>query len=229
MDAKWPFRCSLFVDEWKSELFYLVLLLYSFLNLHAYIPTDSFVCLEIISSISNFVLCVFVFPFSLNSVKHLINGFDFIQLRRLPLLSHSPLLLTLPPKKKEKRKKEVKCMLIFNMHTHLGVCCTQAQASLHNSWLGGGRGGGPKNCLSPCPARGSNPGSLDLNSDALTTELFPPTSHACVSVCQSEEEKLLQKQIRREEKRLNKKDSKKVETDDLKAMAFDPQEMKMAR
>ena len=31
-----------------------------------------------------------------------------------------------------------------------------------------------KHCFSPCPARGSNPGSLDLNSDALTTELRPP-------------------------------------------------------
>ena len=31
----------------------------------------------------------------------------------------------------------------------------------------------PKTCPSPCPARGSNPGSSDLNSDALTTELRP--------------------------------------------------------
>ena len=30
-----------------------------------------------------------------------------------------------------------------------------------------------KNCLSPCPGRGSNPGSSDLNSDALPTELRP--------------------------------------------------------
>ena len=28
-----------------------------------------------------------------------------------------------------------------------------------------------KNCPSPCPAKGSNPGSADWNSDALTTEL----------------------------------------------------------
>ena len=33
---------------------------------------------------------------------------------------------------------------------------------------------GKKNCASPCPAGGSNPGSADLNSDALTaTELRP--------------------------------------------------------
>ena len=30
-----------------------------------------------------------------------------------------------------------------------------------------------KNCSSPCPARGSNPGSSDLDSDSLTTELCP--------------------------------------------------------
>ena len=50
-----------------------------------------------------------------------------------------------------------------------------------------------------------------------------------LSDCQSEEERQLQKQIRREEKRLNKKESKKGEAPDLKAMAFDPLEMKMAR
>ena len=32
---------------------------------------------------------------------------------------------------------------------------------------------GQKKCPSPCPARGSNPGSSDLNSDALTTGLLP--------------------------------------------------------
>ena len=31
-----------------------------------------------------------------------------------------------------------------------------------------------KNCSSPCPAKGSNPGSSDLNSDSLTTEPRPP-------------------------------------------------------
>ena len=50
---------------------------------------------------------------------------------------------------------------IFNVRTHLGACRTheggdQAQTSLH---------------FSPCPVRGSNPGSSDLNSDDLTTEL----------------------------------------------------------
>ena len=34
---------------------------------------------------------------------------------------------------------------------------------------------GHKNCVFPCPARGSNPGSSDLNSDSLiTTEPRPP-------------------------------------------------------
>ena len=32
---------------------------------------------------------------------------------------------------------------------------------------------GEKNSCSPCPARGSNPGSSELNSDSLTTELCP--------------------------------------------------------
>nr|KAG5694899.1 hypothetical protein BaRGS_029516 [Batillaria attramentaria] len=45
----------------------------------------------------------------------------------------------------------------------------------------------------------------------------------------SEEERQLQKQIRREEKRLNKKDTKKTDAVDVKAMAFDPQEMRMMR
>ena len=30
----------------------------------------------------------------------------------------------------------------------------------------------------PCPARGSNPGSLDFNSDTLTTELHPPSKQS---------------------------------------------------
>ena len=34
---------------------------------------------------------------------------------------------------------------------------------------------GQKNCLAPCPARGSNPGSPDLISDSLTTEQRPPS------------------------------------------------------
>ena len=33
---------------------------------------------------------------------------------------------------------------------------------------------GQKNCPSPCPTRGSNPGSSYFNSDSLTTELRPP-------------------------------------------------------
>ena len=37
--------------------------------------------------------------------------------------------------------------------------------------------GGHKNCLWPCPARGSNPGSSGLNSDAVTTDLRPSSLH----------------------------------------------------
>ena len=69
---------------------------------------------------------------------------------------------------------------IFNVSiTDLGACRT------HEG--GRGRGGGgsgtnksaheltrkDRNCTSPCPAMGSNPGSSDLNSDSLTTELRP--------------------------------------------------------
>ena len=34
-----------------------------------------------------------------------------------------------------------------------------------------------KNRLCPCPTRGSNPGSSDLNLDSLITELRPPSLH----------------------------------------------------
>ena len=67
---------------------------------------------------------------------------------------------------------------IFDMHTNLGVCCT------HEEGLGEGGGGqvstrvdseGQKrNFFSPRPARGSNSGSSDLNSDALTTDSTEP-------------------------------------------------------
>ena len=36
-------------------------------------------------------------------------------------------------------------------------------------------GGMEENCFSPCSARGPIPGSEDLNSDSLTTELRPPS------------------------------------------------------
>ena len=44
----------------------------------------------------------------------------------------------------------------------------QAQTSLHKSWLGGTE---KENCPSPCPTMGSDPGSLYLNYDFVTTEL----------------------------------------------------------
>ena len=45
---------------------------------------------------------------------------------------------------------------------------------------------GQKNCCSPCPTRGSNPGFLDLNSDSLTTEPCPLSCRnlsACCVLC----------------------------------------------
>ena len=45
----------------------------------------------------------------------------------------------------------------------------QAQSSLLTRVDSEGR----KHYCSPCPARGSNPGSLNFNSDSLTTELCP--------------------------------------------------------
>ncbi|XP_076445059.1 activating signal cointegrator 1 complex subunit 3-like isoform X3 [Babylonia areolata] len=53
--------------------------------------------------------------------------------------------------------------------------------------------------------------------------------YGCQVTVQSAEERELQRQIRREEKRQNKKDGKRGENPDLKALAFDPEEMKMAR
>ena len=38
--------------------------------------------------------------------------------------------------------------------------------------------GGKKHCLLPCSARKSNPGSSNLNSDTLTTEVPPPSKLA---------------------------------------------------
>lgn len=54
-------------------------------------------------------------------------------------------------------------------------------------------------------------------------------TYGCQVTVQSEDERQLQKQIRREEKRQNKKDGKKMEAVDLKAMVFDPQEMRLMR
>ena len=67
---------------------------------------------------------------------------------------------------------------IFNVRTNLSACrkqvwykqvCTKVDLE------------GQKNCCLPCPARGSNPGSLDLNCNSLTTELRSP-SHANESI-----------------------------------------------
>ena len=66
------------------------------------------------------------------------------------------------------------------MRINLGVCRAvhtkgggsgTSNLSLHESWLGGAE----NTVLASCPARGSNPGSSNLNSDALTTEPRPPS------------------------------------------------------
>ena len=62
---------------------------------------------------------------------------------------------------------------IFNMLTNWDVCCTHKGGSDTNKSAQELTQEGQKNGPSPCPTRGSNPGSLDLNSDALTTELRP--------------------------------------------------------
>ena len=65
------------------------------------------------------------------------------------------------------------------IHTKGGWGACQAQISLPKSWLGRIK----KTSLSPCPTRGSNPGSSDLNADTLTTELrTPPLKHYSTEV-----------------------------------------------
>ena len=74
-------------------------------------------------------------------------------------------------------------------HMDMGsLTCAQiwVRARIHPKGGGGGGGGvrhkevvdseGHKSGMRPCPARGSNPGSSDGNSDALTTDLRPPWS-----------------------------------------------------
>ena len=55
--------------------------------------------------------------------------------------------------------------------THIACCMHEGESGTYKSarvdWEG------RKKFPSPCPARGMNPGSSDLNSDSLTTELRP--------------------------------------------------------
>ena len=60
---------------------------------------------------------------------------------------------------------------IFNVCTNLGVCRTHKGGSGTNKSAQQLTRRDRKN--SPCPTRGSNPGSSDFNSEALTTELLP--------------------------------------------------------
>ena len=62
---------------------------------------------------------------------------------------------------------------IFNVRTTLGVCHTHEGGVRHKQFCIRVDSEGQKNCSSPCPTRGSNPRSSDLNSDALTTDLVP--------------------------------------------------------
>ena len=63
---------------------------------------------------------------------------------------------------------------ICNCYTNLGACCTHEGGPGTSKSCTKVDSEGQKNCLSSCPARGSNPGSLDLNSDSLTAEPCPP-------------------------------------------------------
>ena len=63
---------------------------------------------------------------------------------------------------------------VFNVRTNLCVCWTREGGVRHKRVCTRVDSEGQKSRSSPCPARGSNPGSSDLNSDALTTELRHP-------------------------------------------------------
>ena len=77
-----------------------------------------------------------------------------------------PILLDTAQGRKKWRKTCVTAS-IFRMQL-LTLC--KAQRSLHKSWLGG-----IENLFLTLPLQWLNPGSSDLNSDSLTTELRPPT------------------------------------------------------
>ena len=62
---------------------------------------------------------------------------------------------------------------IVNVRTHLGSCRTHERGVRDKQVCTRVDSEGHENCPSPCPARGTNPGSSDLNSDSLTTELLP--------------------------------------------------------
>ena len=62
------------------------------------------------------------------------------------------------------------------MRTNLGACRTYERGVRQKQICTSVDSEGLKHCPSPWPARGSNPGSSDLNSDALTTEPRPPSN-----------------------------------------------------
>ena len=65
---------------------------------------------------------------------------------------------------------------IFKVRTHLFRCVPYTRRGVRDK-QGCTRVDSQrqKSCLSPCPTSGSNTGPSDLNSDALTTELHPPS------------------------------------------------------
>ena len=86
---------------------------------------------------------------------------------------------------------------IFNVRTNLGPCRT------HEGGLGTNkseqeltRRDRKHTVPHPAPPRGSNPGSSDLNSDSLTTELRPPVNLSfrccCCSVLQLNTQRVTQ-------------------------------------
>ena len=63
---------------------------------------------------------------------------------------------------------------IVNVRTNLGSCRIHEEGSGTNKSAEELTRMGQKNYYSHCPARGSNPGFSEFNSDPLTTELNPP-------------------------------------------------------
>ena len=79
---------------------------------------------------------------------------------------------------------------IFNVRTNLAACRTHEGGVRHKQVCTrlDSEGLGEKT-LSRCPARGSNPGCSDLNSDARTTELRPLFSATATAECHSQTHK----------------------------------------
>ena len=95
--------------------------------------------------------------------------------------SHSTALLSFPPP-----PPSTLCAICFRVSIPPGCEAYSFMSRTHKGGSGTNKSAQEqtrrdRKTVSPCPARGSNPGSTDLNSDALTTELHPHHSkHTCV-------------------------------------------------